>query len=323
MSTDQPSRFSVNGATMGTRWSAVFFASRVNQAIIAADLQAAVDTVDATMSTWQPQSALMQFNRANLGQWVVMPASLCAVIALSLQIGTASGGAFDIGVGAAVEAWGFGATRTAPDAVSIRQISAVTAAGAIEVDLANARLRRNSEVQLDLSGIAKGFGVDRLAETLLAHGIADFIVSIDGEMRLSGSKPDGSGWLVGLERPDRTQRALARTLEVSDLAIATSGDYRHWRDHNGTLVSHTIDPRTGAPLQSELCAVTVTAEHCAVADAWATALLVMGAEDGLAMAARLGLDALFTLRRGDGFTEIGAGAFAAASVMQQQGVHIK
>lgn len=319
MSIDPPMRIALNGATMGTRWSAVFFAAHADQMTIAVDLQAAVDSVDASMSTWKPDSALMQFNRAALEEWVAMPAPLCALIALALQIGTASRGAFDIGVGAAVEAWGFGATRTTPDSAAISEVAAVSATGSIEVDLANSQLRRHSAAQLDLSGIAKGFGVDRLADTLLAHGIADFVVSIDGEMRMSGTKPDGSGWVIGLERPDREQRMLARTVEVSDLAMATSGDYRHWRANNGTIVSHTIDPRTGQPLQSDLCAVTVTAEHCAVADAWATAFMVLGQHNGLAMAQQLGLDALFTIRRNGAFEEIGVGAFASAPVVQRQG----
>jgi thiamine biosynthesis lipoprotein len=316
MSTDQPGRIILNGSTMGTRWSAAFYATQVDQQRLAGELQQAVDAVDNAMSTWKPQSALMQFNRAGLGEWVAMPAALCAVIALGLQIGAASNGAFDIGVGAAVEAWGFGATSPTPDTNAISQLSAMSAAGAIEVDLDNARLRRTSPVQLDLSGIAKGFGVDQLAEVLKANGIVDFVVSIDGEMAMSGAKPDGTGWVIGLERPDRERRVLARTIEVSDLAMATSGDYRHWHDNAGTIVSHTMDPRTGLPLQSDLCAVTVTAEHCAVADAWATALMVLGQQDGLAMAQKLGLDALFTIRRNGAFEETGVGAFAPASLMQ-------
>ena len=319
MSTDLPGRFALNGATMGTRWSTVFYAARVNDALVGIDLQAAVDAVDATMSTWKADSALMQFNRAPLGAWLAMPAPLCALVALALQIGSASGGAFDIGVGAAVEAWGFGASSNLPDNTAISQLSALSAAGAIDVDLEMSRMRRHSAVQLDLSGIAKGFGVDRLAETLQSYGITDFVVSIDGEMRMSGTKPGGTGWLIGLETPQRDQRTLARTIEVSDLAMATSGDYRHWRDHEGSVVSHTIDPRTGQPLQSALCAVTVTAEHCAVADAWATALMVLGQDKGLAMAEQLGLDALFTLRRKGAFEEIGVGAFAPTPVTLQQG----
>ncbi|HTN62812.1 MAG TPA: FAD:protein FMN transferase [Devosia sp.] len=312
MSIDHPGRIALNGPTMGTRWSAAFYAPDAVSPALATALQAAVDAVDATMSTWKPDSALMQLNAMPPGVWLVVPPQLCTVVALGLQIALDSGGAFDIGVGAAVAAWGFGATSQQPDPIAIARATALPIiAHPIEVDLAGSRLRRNGAVQIDLSGIAKGHGVDRLAEVLAAHGIADFIVSIDGEMRAAGSKPDGSGWVVGLERPDRVQRIVARTIAVSDMAIATSGDYRHWRSYGDGTVSHTIDPRTGVPLDNGVCAVTVTAEHCAVADAWATALMVLGAVQGPEMARQYGLDALFTVRRGDALTEIGVGAFAA------------
>lgn len=312
MSTEPKPRIALNGPTMGTRWSAVFFAAAPADALTKA-LQAAVNGVDATMSTWKADSDLMRLNRTPPGVWFNASPALCAVVALALQIGKASNGAFDIGIGGAVNAWGFGAAGTQPDTAAIAHISAQRfAGGSVEVDLAANRLRRIASVQLDLCGIAKGYGVDQLAEVLIREGIGDFIVSIDGEVRALGTRPDGSGWIVGLERADHDQRALARTIAVSNMAIATSGDYRHWHRYGDTKVSHTIDPRTGVPLQNLLCAVTVTAEHCVVADAWATALLVLGERDGPATARQYGLDALFTIRSGRGLQEFGVGAFAAA-----------
>ncbi|MEO5807929.1 FAD:protein FMN transferase [Devosia sp.] len=312
MSIEPSNRVALSGPTMGTRWSAVFFSADPDPRLQVA-LRAAVDAVDATMSTWKADSDLMRLNRMPRGIWLEVAPQLCAVVALGLQIGQASRGAFDIGVGAAVEAWGFGASDPQSDNLPIaRAVSPLTTANAVEVDLPGSRLRRHGDVSIDLSGIAKGHGVDCLAEVLIAQGIADFIVSIDGEVRGCGTKPDGSGWLVGLERPDREHRQLARTLAVSDVAIATSGDYRHFRTVGGKIVSHTIDPRTGAPLDGHVCAVTVTAEHCAVADAWATALMVLGEHEGPVLAEQLGLDALFTLRRNGILHEIGIGAFAQA-----------
>lgn len=305
-------RHAVNGPTMGTRWSAVFHAAKAPDPSLTAALQAAVDAVDNAMSTWKPDSELMRLNRTSPGTWMPASPQLCAILALSLQIGQASQGAFDIGVGAVVNAWGFGAARPEPDARAIATLgSQQTALSTLEVDMAGGRLRRLQDVQLDLCGIAKGHGVDCLADVLLGQGIENFVVSIDGEVRARGTRPDGSGWVVGLERPDYDKRVLSRTIAVSDLAMATSGDYRHFRRHGFAVVSHTIDPRSGAPLQGAVCAVTVTAEHCAVADAWATALMVLGETAGPALADQLGLDALFTLRRPDGFRDIGVGAFAA------------
>lgn len=305
-------RLALSGPTMGSRWSAVFHSNPGSADGLQSALQAAVDAVDATMSSWKPDSDLMRLNATPPGIWLDVAPALCAVVALGLQIGKASRGAFDIGVGAAVDAWGFGAARPLPDHAAIAAVAPPDGRPSAEVDLSASMLRRTGRARLDLSGIAKGHGVDCLADVLLAHGLASFIVSLDGEVRARGTRPDGSGWAVGIERPDRTQRALARTLQVSDMAIATSGDYRHWHAYGDTSVAHTIDPRTGAPLHNQVCAVTVTAEHCAVADAWATALLVLGEHDGPAMALELGLDAVFTLRQGRTFQEICIGAFASA-----------
>lgn len=251
MSTDHPNRIALNGPTMGTRWSAVFFAQATPGPALAAALQAAVDEVDAVMSTWKPDSDLMRLNSAPVGLWVEVPSQLCTIVALGLQIGVESGGAFDIGVGAVVEAWGFGASRMQPDGEEIAGLGAVTTQ--IDIDLANSRLRRVSDGRLDLSGIAKGFGVDRLADVLIAQGIDSFIVSIEGEMRGCGAKPDGSGWVVGLERPDREARALARTIEMTDMALATSGDYRHWRVGRHHRVAHHRSPHGSPPQHHGLC----------------------------------------------------------------------
>ena len=303
----------MSGPTMGTRWSAIVNTRPSSpRASIEAALQSAVDVVDQQMSTWRAESDLMRFNRAPVGQWIELPQPLYDVVALGLQIGRDSEGAFNIGMGVQVAAWGFGAAPRTPDPASVddARVSALPLdPDVLELDLAGRRLRRKSDVQLDLSGIAKGYGVDCLANVLEAHGIKNYLVSIDGEIRAAGLKADGSGWIIGLERPVRDRRDLVRTIEVGDMALATSGDYRHWRHHDGATISHTIDPRTGRPLQNGLAAVTVTAASCAAADAWATALMVLGEEAGPAKAREFGLDALFTARRDGDLIEIAVGGF--------------
>lgn len=300
---------------MGTRWSAIVNARpSLPLASVEAALQNAVDLVDRQMSTWKPESDLMRFNGSPVGEWIEMPEQLCHVVALGLQIGKDSDGAFDVGVGMQVATWGFGAPG-APDPVGGRHApKSPLAIGKdvpdLELDAEGRRLRRHSAMQLDLSGIAKGYGVDCLADVLEAFGIKDYLVSIDGEIRASGLRADGSGWIIGLERPVRDRRELVRTIEVSDMALATSGDYRHWREFEGSIISHTIDPRTGRPLRNGLAAVTVSASSCAAADAWATALLVLGKDAGPAKAREFGLYALFTAREGGDLVEVGLGGFA-------------
>ena len=300
MSTER-ARVALNGATMGTRWSAVFPAEPGVMDALQAALQAAVDEVDAQMSTWKPDSDLMRLNAAAVGDWVVAPEHLRNVLRLGLEIGRASGGAFDIGMGDAVTAWGFGPGAAAPD--GIRHAMAAPRRPAHEVlEIDGMGLRKTAPIALDLNGIAKGYGVDRLAETLRDHGIANALVGIDGEMRAMGLRPDGTAWTIAVEAPDADRRAPHAILALQDAAVATSGDYRHWVEVQGRRLSHTMDPRRGAPLTAPPASVTVVARTCAEADAWATALMVLGADAGAALARQRGLDALFLLRDDAGGT---------------------
>ncbi|OGB02447.1 MAG: thiamine biosynthesis protein ApbE [Burkholderiales bacterium RIFCSPLOWO2_12_FULL_64_99] len=292
----EPIRHALSGPTMGTRWSALFFTPPgVDPGPVQAALQKAVDDVDAHMSTWKPDSDLMRLNRAPVGEPVEVPADLARVLALGLRIGRASGGAFDIGMGDAVHAWGFG-----PDAADVQGIRAAMAAPrrpAHEVlELQGTLVRKRGPIALDLNGIAKGYGVDRLAETLRTFGIEAALVGIDGEMRALGLRPDGEAWTIAVEAPDTDRRAPHAILNLQDAAVATSGDYRHWVSVEGRHLSHTMDPQRGAPLLSSPASVTVIAPTCVEADAWATALMVVGPEAGAVLAARQGLSALFLLR---------------------------
>ena len=299
MSTE-PLRHALNGPTMGTRWSALFFTpADFDAPPLQAALQAAVAEVDDQMSSWKPDSDLMRINRAPLGEWIAAPAQLLAVLRLGLAIGQASGGAFDVGMGDAVTAWGFG-----PDAASGERIRIALQAPRRPsweaVEIGEAALRKHEAITLDLNGIAKGHGVDRLAETMLQFGIKAFLVGIDGEMRAAGLRPDGEPWTIAVEQPDTTRRAAQAVLALEDAAVATSGDYRHWVEVGGRRLSHTMDPSRGAPLAASPASVTVVARSCAEADAWATALMVLGADRGAALAAERGIDALFLTREAGG-----------------------
>jgi len=299
MSTDL-TRHALNGPTMGTRWSAQFHtAPDVDPSVIQIALQAAVAEVDAQMSTWSADSDLMRLNAAPVGEWCDVPAMLMAVISLGLEIWRASKGAFDIGMGDAVTAWGFGPAEAAPDRIkAAMNTNRVPASEALDLDVAAGRLRKTAPVALDLNGIAKGYGVDRLAETLRGFGIMNALVGIDGEMRAMGLRPDAAPWSIAVEAPDAESRSAHSVLALQDAAVATSGDYRHWVEVQGRHLSHTMDPHRGAPLMNSPASVTVVAQTCAEADAWATALMVLGTEQGAALARARGLEALFLLRTG-------------------------
>jgi thiamine biosynthesis lipoprotein len=259
-------------------------------------LQAAVDAVEAEMSAWRPDSDLERFNAAPVGEWRALPNNLLTVLQTAMEIGALSGGAFDIGVGDLVKAWGLGAGSRRPDAAGIAALAARTAFAppqTLQIDLPGRRARKFAPRRLDLSGIAKGFGVDELARAMRAFAVPSWLVGIDGEMRARGRKPDGRLWALGHERPDRDARAAMGVIELDDCAVATSGNYRHLVEWDGRVFSHTIDPRRGAPLDNDLASVTVVAPDAMTADAWATALMVLGAADGPRLARRLGLNAIF------------------------------
>ncbi|PHV05545.1 thiamine biosynthesis protein ApbE [Janthinobacterium sp. BJB412] len=292
---------------MGTRYSAVFYApDEVDLAAINASLFAAVDKVDRQMSTWNPASDLCRLNAAPEDVWLAVPPELAQVLDAGLRVGRQSNGAFDMGLGQLVDDWGFGpAQRTpVPQLATLRHGAAGPTDEALEVDLARLQVRKRAPLALDLSAIAKGYGVDQLAHCLDGHAIDSYLVGIDGEMRARAAKPGGDAWAVAIEKPVFGSREVAGVMELHDMAIATSGDYRRWVDVAGVRYSHTMHPALRRPLSNRLAAVTVLAPTCMLADAWATALMVLGPVDGVALARETGMDALFVLRDGAGFQEI-------------------
>ncbi|WP_348748076.1 FAD:protein FMN transferase [Pseudomonas rhodesiae] len=301
-------RYSLNGQTMGTRYTAVFYAQAdINIDQIGRSLAQAVERVDQQMSTWKADSDLNRLNAAPVQTWLPVPKELATVLVTALWVGQQSRGAFDIALGDRVNAWGFG-----PGASSITTLTADTPPSAhrplaldtLTVDLARLQVRKRAPLTLDLNGIAKGFGVDELARCLEGFGLTRYLVGIDGEMRARGTKPDAQPWSVAIEKPCRGRREVMGVMALSDAAIATSGDYRHWVQVKGRHYAHTLNPATGAPLCNTIAAVTVVAASCMLADAWATALMVLGETEGPRLAQERGMDALFVLRDAETFKEL-------------------
>lgn len=312
-----PQRSTLHGPTMGTRWSATVDADpSVDLAALHQDLAAAVAQVDAQMSPWKPDSDLMRLNHAPVGEWVDLPAAMLDVLDAALEVQGLSAGAFDPCAGALVNAWGFGAVRDAPDAQAIRaarQATPSTGHAALALDRPSGRARKLAAVQIDLCGIAKGYAVDRMVQVLQLHGVRHGLAALDGELRALGAQAAGMPWAVALERPEPGRRAVQGVIELEDLAVATSGDYRRFLEVGTTRFAHSMDARRCAPVNNAVASVTVLAASCMHADSWATALLVAGPEEGLAMAQRRGLDVLFLLRRAEGLVELGLGRFGSAS----------
>lgn len=279
---------------MGTRWSVVLFAPPgTDLAPLQAAFQAAVDEVDTQMSTWKTESDLMRFNRAPVGAWHKLPAALMEVLETALEIGRASQGAFEIGMGDAVRAWGFGPVPADEAAIrAARTRLRRPSHEVLDLDPTRGQARKSAEITLDLCGIAKGYGVDRLIRVARAQGLTHALAAIDGELSALGAQPDGHGWTVALERPEIGTRAIHSMFEIRDIALATSGDYRHFVTLGERHLAHTMDPATGAPLLTSPASVTVLAPSCMRADAIASAVMVLGETHGRALAARLGAEVL-------------------------------
>ena len=310
-------RTTLHGPTMGTRWSVSVDAdTSVDLQALRQNLAAAVEQVDAQMSPWKPDSDLVRLNRAPVGEWVDLPAEILEVLDCALDVQSLSAGAFDPCVGALVDAWGFGAVRDAPDAQAInaaRQSVPDVANKRLELERLTGRARKHASIQLDLCGIAKGYGVDRMAKVLQQHGVRHALAALDGELRAVGAQASGVPWAVALERPEAGRRAVHGVIELEDRAVATSGDSRHYLDVGDARIAHTMDARRCAPVNNAVASVTVLARTCMVADAWATALLVAGPNEGLAMAQRMRMDVLFLLRRAEGLTQVGLGRFGQSA----------
>lgn len=298
------------GDTMGTTYEVkVGVAPGAEAEALAGAVHAAVTEVDQQMSTWKTTSDLSRFNDAPPGDWVAVPEDLARVVDAGLAISRATQGAFDMTVGSAVDGWGFGPrgpVSAPPGPMPKGRWQA------LEARISPPALRKTAALRVDLSGIAKGFGVDRICGVLKDHGATDFLVSIDGEVRASGRNPAGRApWHVAIETPDDETRAPWDVIDLADRAMATSGDYRHFFHHDGRRYAHTIDPATGAPLETALASVSVMMPDCMSADAWATALMVMGEKRAPAIAEARNIDALFLLRTAEGLREIVVGDFAA------------
>ncbi|MGH6695455.1 FAD:protein FMN transferase [Sphingopyxis sp.] len=258
------------GETMGTSWSLQAVSP---PAATLHGVQAALDLVVEQMSQWEPESDLSRFNRAAPGRWCEVPAEFAHVVEVALGIARASGGAFDPGLGRFTEAWGFG---SAGSAGQMPEASKSAADRTIDFDPRARRIRRVEAAALDLSGIAKGYGVDLAAEWLLDIGVRHFLLEVGGELRGEGIRPDGQPWWVDVEMPPTSSIPPWR-IALHDLSVATSGNYRRGFSAGGQHYSHSFDPATGRPIVNGVSSVTVLHRDCIRADGWATALTVLGA----------------------------------------------
>lgn len=292
------------GYTMGTSYSVKLVATEDQAKSIDGKVRSTLDQINDAMSTYLPRSELSRFNDAAVGEWVSVSPITYEVIDMALSIAETTGGAFDPTVGPLVDLWGFGPKPKAdqrPGEEVIAEAREQVGWQAIELGDDGHQVRKSEPRELDLSGIAKGYAVDQVAEMIEAEGYTDYLVEVGGELRFSGTKPGDRAWRVAIETPDSGERSAYRILEVEQGAMATSGDYRNFFEQDGVRYSHTLDPVTGYPIAHDLASVSVLGQSSAEADAYATAFLVMGLDPALALANELDLSVYLLQKTEQGF----------------------
>lgn len=296
----------IQGRTMGTtytvKWIGVEGSPSGTQ--MQTEVDAALIEVNRQMSTYDPDSELSKFNQAAAGQGVDVSTGVITVLNEAIRLAQLTDGVLDVTVGPLVNLWGFGPQARPETVPSDALIQATRAATGIEhLRIDGRQLSKDIDgLYVDLSTIAKGYGVDVVAELLEAYGIANYLVEIGGEMRLSGKKPADQAWNIAIEKPVSMERAVQQIVSIGDNAIATSGDYRNYYERDGQRFSHLIDPRNGKPITHNLVSVTVVHPSSMTADGLATALNVMGFEQAKTFALQHQLPVLLIKRENGEFT---------------------
>ncbi len=306
------------GLAMGSSYTVKIAAPRTSAAALAAAQAAVADAladVTARMSHYDAGSELSRLNRHRVGVPFALSDPTLRVFDVAQSVHAASGGAFDVMLGRAVDEWGFGPSdrpRRVLAAQSVQALQRERDAGALALDVAAGTLTRHAPVLANLSGIAKGFGVDQAAQALDRLDFGDYMIEVGGEIRARGRNAEGRPWQLAVERPDALPQRAMFIVPIDGKALATSGDYRNFFMHEGRRYSHEIDPATATPVGHALASVSVVADDCMHADAWSTALFVLGPARGFETATRHQLAAYFVERQGDGsFLHRQTPAFAA------------
>ncbi len=301
---EQESLLVISGPTMGTSYTVKVVGEHLHPGKLREQIESELRRINGLMSTYDENSELSRFNRSPVAHAFPVSPEILEVLKLSGEIFDHSGGAFDVTVGPLVNLWGFG-PEPSRDVVPLdEEIDAArqrTGFGLLQMD--DAGLLKTRNIYVDLSAIAKGYAVDRLARILDAQDVENYLIEIGGELRARGINDQGSPWAIAIEVPDNLSRSVFRTLELRDMSMATSGDYRNYFEVDGARYSHTIDPRTGRPITHNIASVTVLSPSAAMADGYATAINVLGAEQGLALAQAQNLAVLVIIKTEDGFRE--------------------
>jgi thiamine biosynthesis lipoprotein len=268
-------------------------------------IQASLDRIDQMMSTYKPNSELSKFNKSKVGRWFKLSDDTFKVISMAQKLAAESSGLYDITVGPLVNLWGFGPDKrptTIPAQATLQHIIETKVGYQyLLIDDKTHSIKKTKPLYLDLSSIAKGYGVDSVARYLVDQGAKSFLVEVGGEVKTLGVKPDGQPWHLAIEAPTYNERKVYKVISLSGHGLATSGDYRNYYDEDGKRFSHTINPLTGYPVQHKLASSSVISPTTAQADAYATAFMVMGTNKAYEFALKHRIPAFFIYREDNKF----------------------
>ncbi len=300
-------QLTLNGHTMGTTWSVLIARP---EAIDSAAMQLAISKrlqeINQLMSTFISDSEISLFNQQQTTQWVAVSDEFVKLVSMAKEISDKTQGGYDITAGPLVDLWGFGTVNKAvvkiPETALLQStLKRVGYTNLVYRETPPALKKLVPELRIDLSSIAKGFAVDELAILLKEQGATDFLIEIGGEMFAQGLSSRNDPWKVGIEKPVSGQRSVQQIVNLPAGAMATSGDYRNYFKLQGKRYSHILDARTGYPVAHQLASVSVFHQSAAQADAWATALMIMGEVEGFRLAQSIELAAYFTYKDGEHF----------------------
>jgi len=293
----------ISGNTMGTTYNITVITEKdVDEKRLKGDIDKTLKRVNMEMSTFIDDSEISRFNNTRSLEWIPVSLPFAKVVKKSLEISEKSDGAFDITVGPLIELWGFGKKekKKIPSDADIASVSEAIGYKNLKVRLSPPSLKKDkSELKINLSAIAKGYGVDSVADLLSSKGYNNYLVEIGGEIR-TGGKKFGKRWRVGIITPD-TLNSFDKVVRLTDISLATSGDYYNYFEKNGKRYSHTIDPKTKRPITHKLASVTVAYKDCMTSDGYATAIDVLGPEKGYEFAVKENLAVYMIIRGKDGF----------------------
>lgn len=311
----------IAGPAQGSTFHISYWSTQsVNHQQLEQKIQQELDRIDVVMSNYRPDSTIEKFNQQQTTEAQTVGAELVSLVEEARKVYTESSGCYDLTVKPLFDLWGFKADKfNQPTAEQLQQTMQLIGMNKVLASNTTQLQKQNPHIRVDVSSIAQGYTVDKLADVLRQAGIDNFLVEVGGEMVVQGHKPEQKPWRVAIDKPLPGEQSLQKIIAITQdapMSVMTSGTYRHYFDENGQRYSHVLDARVGAPVKHQTVSTTVLMDNGTQADAWSTAFLCLGSAEGLAVANKLGIKVLFIDQDGEQLIEKSSEALSASNSIQ-------